>query len=277
MRIWILAALAAAFAVQGMALAQDAPLSDARKLAPKRATDLPDPGRRIAAAMQSGDDVVKAMHAKYRNAWFATTRFAQKTTTYDASGTPSVESWYERIQLPGKLRIDVGPTKDGNATIFTDGQMHSFKNGVRTGTQPFVSMALVLAFDVYRQAPEVTIAQLKQEGVDTTKVHEDLWEGRPAFAIGADRGDLTTKQVWIDKERLVVVRMILPSLRAPGEPSDVRFLDFRAVPRGWIAARIDVYRKDRLVMSEEYSDIETDTSFDPAWFDPSTLTTPTER
>jgi len=266
----IVAALAIAILLSGAAPAQDAPMSRTAKSAPQAS----DP---VADAAQSGDAVITAMHAKYLGAWFATARFAQKTTTYAASGTPTVENWYERIAVPGKLRIDVGPKKDGNATIFTGGQMYAFKNGVRAQSQAFVSLALVLAFDVYRQPPEVTIAQLKQEGVDTAKVHADVWEGRPAYVIGADRGDPAAKQVWIDTERLVVVRMILPSQRAPGEPSDVRFLDFRAVPRGWIAARIDVYRRNHLVMSEEYSDIETDVPLDAAWFDPSKLTTPAER
>jgi len=272
-RIWALVALAIACPVSSMA--RDGAISDAAKNTPDHASHQDD--KAAATAMRSGEAVVAAMHAKYRDAWFVTTRFAQKTTTYDANNVPTVESWYERIQIPGKLRIDIGPAKDGNATIFTDGQMYSFKNGVRGEGQPFVSLALVLAFDVYRQSPDATVAQLKQEGVDTARVHEDVWEGRPVYAIGADRGDLAAKQVWIDAERLVVVRMILPSLRAPGEPSDVRFLDFRAVPRGWIAARIDVYRKNRLVMSEEYSEIETDTPLDAAWFDPSRLTTPQER
>jgi hypothetical protein len=226
------------------------------------------------AADTGGASVVKKMHDKYENAWFATTQFAQKTTTYDAEGKAHVEEWYERIKLPGKLRIDVGPVKDGNAMILTDGQMHTFKGGSRVDSRPMVSLALLLGFDVYRQAPEITLTQLKHEGVDTAKVHEDTWEGRSVFVVGADRGDLGSNQFWVDQERLLLVRIIAPSRTIPSAPSDIRFLDFQKQARGVIAARIDVYRENRLVMSEEYSRIESDIPLDAAWFDPSKLSVP---
>jgi hypothetical protein len=226
------------------------------------------------AADDPGAAVVRQMHAKYQHRWFATTQFAQKTTTYDAQGTASVESWYERIQLPGKLRIDIGPVADGNAMILTDGQMHTFKDGTRVDSRPIVSLALLLGFDVYRQPPETTLAQLRQEGIDTATVHEDSWQGRPVLVVGAARSDLRAKQFWVDKERLLVLRILEPSRNDPDTPSDIRFLDLRKQTRGVIAARIDVYRQDRLVMSEEYSDIEVDLPLDAAWFDPSRLQTP---
>jgi hypothetical protein len=228
------------------------------------------------AADDGGASIVRKMHGKYQDAWFTTTQFAQKTTTYDADGKANVELWYERIQLPGKLRIDVGAAKDGNAMILADGEMHTFKGGSQVDSRPMTSLALLLGFDVYKQSPDITLAQLKHEGVDTTKVHEDSWEGRPVFVVGADRGDLGSNQFWVDKERLLLVRIIAPSRTQPQMPSDIRFLDFRIQPRGVIAARIDVYRQNRLVMSEEYSDIETDIPLDAASFDPSKLTAPTD-
>jgi hypothetical protein len=227
-----------------------------------------------AHAAEDGARVVKQMHAKYQNAWFATTRFAQKTTNYDADGKASVATWYERIQVPGKLRIDIGPAKDGNAMILNDGQMYTFKQGTRVDSRPIVSIAMLLGFDVYRQSPDITLAQLKHEGIDTAKVHEDTWEGKPVYVVGADRGDLESSQFWIDKERLLLVRYIAPAKNQQAVSSDIRLLDYRILPRGAIAARIDVYQKNKLVMSEEYSDIETDMPLDAAWFDPSKLSTP---
>lgn len=226
------------------------------------------------AADADGASVIRQMHAKYQNDWFSTTRFAQKTTHYDADGKPTVAMWYERIQVPGKLRIDIGPAKDGNAMILRDGQMHTFKQGERVDSRPIVSLAMLLGFDVYRQSPDITLALLKREGIDTAKLHEDSWEGRPVYVIGAARGDPDSSQLWIDKERLLLVRIMQPAQDKSGASSDIRFMDFRTQPRGVIAARIDVYQQNRLVMSEEYSDIETDVPLEAAWFDPSRLSTP---
>jgi hypothetical protein len=229
------------------------------------------------AADDPGAGVVAKMHAKYQNRWFATTAFVQKTTTYDDQDKASVESWYERIQLPGKLRIDIGPVADGNAIILSDGQLHTFKHGTRVDNRPTVSLALLLGFDVYRQPPGTTLALLRQEGVDTASVHGDFWQGRPVLVVGAARNDLRPKQFWVDKKRLLVLRILEPSRNDPATPSDIRFLDLRKQARGVIAARIEVYRQDRLVMSEEYSDIEIDMPLDAAWFDPSKLQTPGSR
>lgn len=226
------------------------------------------------AADDGGARVIRQMHDKYQNVWFTTTSFAQKTTTYDASGKAKVEMWYEHIQLPGKLRIDIGPAADGNAMILNEGQLHTFKQGKLIESHPMVSLALLLGFDVYQQSPDITLAKLRQEGIDTAKVHEESWDGRAVHVVGADRGDTSSHQIWVDKERLLLLRILAPARNEPNVSSDIRFLDFRKQPRGMIAARIDVYRKDRLVMSEEYTDIETDKPLDAAWFDPSKLSTP---
>jgi hypothetical protein len=228
----------------------------------------------VSHSDEGGAKVVRQMHAKYEKAWFDTTRFAQRTTTYDAGGKAKVDTWYERIQLPGKLRIDIGPMEDGNALILADGQLHTFKAGSKVDSRPLTSLALLLGFDVYKQSPETTLAQLQHEGVDTTKVHEESWQGRQVLVVGAMKGDSASTQFWVDKERLLVLRIMQPDRKNPAKSSDIRFLDFRNQKRGVIAARIDVYQESRLVMSEEYSAIETDIPLDKAWFDPSKLTTP---
>jgi hypothetical protein len=222
-----------------------------------------------------GATIVRQMHDKYHGAWFATARFAQTTTTYDAHGRPGVEMWYERIQLPGKLRIDIGPVQDANAMILVDGQLHSFSAGHKVDSRPLVSLALLLGFDAYMQSPAATVAQLRHEGINTAKVHEDSWQGRAVVVVGADAGDARSPQFWVDEERLLAVRIIQPSRKDPTVSSDIRFLDFQDQRRGVIAARIEVYQNDRLVMSEVYSDIETDIPLDQAWFDASMLTRPT--
>lgn len=226
------------------------------------------------AAEDGGAAVVAQMHDRYQGDWFSTVRFAQKTTTYDSDGKPTVQDWYERIALPGKLRIDIGPPADGNAMMLVDGQLHTFKAGKQVDAHPLVSLALLLGFDVYRQPPAATLAQLRHEGVDTSRLHEDSWQGAKVLVVGADAGDLRSPQFWMDKERMLVLRIIQPSRKDPAASSDIRFLDFRKQRHGVIAARVEVHQLDRLVMSEDYSGIESDVPLDAAWFDPGRLAHP---
>jgi len=220
------------------------------------------------AAPPGGDSVINQMHARYQNEWYDTMLFNQKNTTYNADGTTKVELWYERGLLPGKLRIDIGDPADGNAMIMNDGQLYTFQHGARADSRPLRSLALVLGFDVYRQPAELTLAQLQHEGIDTFKMHRDTWQGEAVYVVGADKGDVSSKQFWVEIKRLLCVRVIQPDPRKPGSLADIRFLDYRVQPHGWIAARIEVRHDDQLTFSEEYSNVATGQPLDAAWFDP---------
>lgn len=137
-----------------------------------------------------------------------------------------------------------------------------------TLSRPFVHMLLVLGFDVYRQSPRRTIEELAGQGFDLTKLHEATWEGATVYVVGADAGDLRTKQFWIDRKRLLFVRLIEPDERDAARTDDTRFEDYRRLSPGWVAARVELYIAGKNVFSEHYSDIHVNPKLDPAIFDP---------
>jgi outer membrane lipoprotein-sorting protein len=221
-----------------------------------------------AQGIRNGEALLGAMHDRYQTFWYGTVVFTQKSTTYKPDGTSSAEIWYEAAMLPGKLRVDIGPPSNGNGAILADGTVTIFQNGKPSGTRPLVNMLLVLGFDVYRQAPEVTISTAKSEGFDLTKVREDSWEGKPVYVVGADKGDLKSKQFWVEKDRLLFVRLIEASQGDPKKTEETRFEDYRQLSPGWIAARVELRIDDKKVFEEEYSEIQVNAKLDPALFDP---------
>lgn len=226
-----------------------------------------------AQGIRNGEALLGAMHDRYKASWYDTVVFTQKSTTYKPDGTSSSETWYEAAMLPGKLRVDIGPPSNGNGAILADGTVTLFKDGKQTGTRPLVNMLLVLGFDVYRQAPEATISTVKDQGFDLTKVREDSWEGQPVYVVGADKGDLKSKQFWVEKDRLLFVRLIEPLESDPKKTEETRFADYRQLSPGWIAARVELRIDDKKVFEEEYSDIQVNAKLDPAVFDPKQFTT----
>src|ERR1700716_883439 len=82
-----------------------------------------------AAKISTTEDLVQAMQKKYAKSWYKTATFVQKTTNYEKDGTTKVETWYEALSVPGSLRIDFTPTKDGNGILFTNSQIYVFKSG----------------------------------------------------------------------------------------------------------------------------------------------------
>ena len=189
-----------------------------------------------AQEIRTGDGLLRAMHERYQASWYKTLTFTQKSTTYKPDGTSSAATWYEAALLPGKLRIDIGPPAEGNGYVLVDGHVTIVQKDKVTGTRPQVNMLLVLGFDVYTQDPETTIKVVKGEGYDLTKLREDSWEGHPAYVVGADKGDLKSKQFWVAKDTVLFVREIEPARDDPKKVDDIRFTDYRPLAGAWVAA-----------------------------------------
>jgi hypothetical protein len=220
-----------------------------------------------AQGLSDGAAVLRAMHDRYATNWYQTLTFRQDSITHNPDGTNKTELWYEALLLPGKLRIDIGQANSGNGTLVTDNTLTRFHNNTVTESRPFVHMLLVLGFDVYRQKPETTIDEVKGQSFDLSKVHEDTWEGQRVYVVGAGRGDLKSKQFWVEKERLLFLRLIQPDPGEQGRIDDSRFSDYRQLPMGFVAARVDFYVDGVNVFSEVYSDIKVNPRLDPALFD----------
>jgi outer membrane lipoprotein-sorting protein len=221
-----------------------------------------------AQQIRSGEDLLRAMHERYKDTWYRTLTFTQKSTTYKADGTSSAETWYEAASIPGKLRIDIGPPTSGNGYVFVDGDITIVKENQVTAKRHSVNMLLVLGFDVYRQKPEITAKVAKEEGYDLSKIREDTWEGKPAYVVGAETGDLKSKQFWVLKDTLLFVRDIEPARGDPEKVEDIRFIHYEPLAGAWVAVGVEVYSEGRKVFSEDYSDIQANVKLDPAVFDP---------
>jgi hypothetical protein len=216
--------------------------------------------------IRNGEDVLRAMHDRYPT-WYQTITFTQKSTTYKPDGTSSAETWYEASSIPGKLRIDIGPASDGNGYVLVGGKVSIVKDNKVVATHDSVNMLLVLGFDVYRQDPETTIKVVKGEGYDLSKLREDAWEGKPVYVVGAEKGDLKSRQFWVEKDTLLLVREIEPARGDPGKLNDIRFTRYEALDGGWVATGVEVYSDGKKVFSEDYSDIRANVKLGPRVFD----------
>jgi len=226
-----------------------------------------------AQDIRTGDALLRAMHDRYQSSWYQTVTFTQKSTTYKPDGTSSAETWYEAASIPGKLRIDIGPPADGKGYVLVDGDVSIIKDNKIAGTRHSVNMLLVLGFDVNRQDLETTIKVVTGEGYDLSKLHEDTWEGKPAYVVGADQGDLKSKQFWVAKDTLLFVRVIEPAQGEPGKLDDIRFTNYRPLAGAWIAAGVEVWSEGKKVFSEDYTDIQANVKLAPEVFDPQQFAT----
>ena len=209
-----------------------------------------------APAVHSGEDVIRAMHDRYAGKWYTTLSFVQHNTATRPNGDQEHSTWHEDARIPGRLRIDFLPDS-GNGLLFADDSEYVRQADTLSHVEALIHPLMVLGFDVYAQPVATTIAKLRALGIDLSQVHEDTWEGRPAYVVGARAGDLRTRQFWIEKERLVFVRLLEPGRRDTTKVNESRFESYRAVGPAWVSPRVEFLVDGRQVWLEEYDDILT--------------------
>lgn len=204
------------------------------------------------------------MHGRYTDQWYHTIAFTLKTTVSLASGGEVVQTWHEAGELPGSLRIDTDvASKSG--VLYTHDSSYSFAGGRLIDAAPRLNELLILGFDVYMQPTARTAEQLRALGFDLSRAYETLWFGDTVYVIGAAPGDTASKQFWVDRRRLLVVRTLEKTNQGF---VDTRFGDYRPVGSAWIAAEVVQLVNGKRRLLEQYSDIRPDVTLMAGMFDP---------
>jgi hypothetical protein len=153
----------------------------------------------------------------------------------------------------------------GDGSLYRGDSSYGIRAGKVSAVRADRNELLVLGFDVYTQPPAATIKILRDRGFDLTKAHERTWQGKAVTVIGALAGDTTSRQFWVEKERLLFVRLITPS---PQGTSDIRFNQYIPMQTGWMAVDVVQLVAGKPRLHEEYSEVRVNVPLDPALFDP---------
>jgi streptogramin lyase len=237
---------------------------------------LADPGRQ--REIESAEELVRAMHDRYRDRWYRTLRFRQTVVRTAPDGShPPDEVWLEHVEIPGRLRIDQAADYDGNGVIYAGDSLFVFREGALTRRVAQRNPLLVLGFDVYRQPVAQTLSVLSDEGFDLSVLRTDRWQDRPVYVVGAAEGDVHAPQFWVDAERLVFVRLLRPTGPAGESTQDIRFDAYRPLASAWISPLVLFLVDGVEVMREEYFDVEADVPLREGLFDPERWSLPDAR
>jgi outer membrane lipoprotein-sorting protein len=226
-----------------------------------------------AATITNTEQLIQAMQKKYAKSWYKTATFVQKTTNIDKDGQRKVEIWYEAMSLPGSLRIDFTPIKDGNGILFTNSQIYVFKDGKVENTRAFVHPLMVLGFDIYAMPANEVIEKLNGLKFDLSLFHDDVWQGRPVYVVGAKAGDAHSAQFWIDQKNLYFVRMIRPAGKDGTQTQETQFNKYVKLGGGWMSPEVVFLVDNKIVTIEEYSDLRANVTLPDKLFDPQLFAT----
>jgi hypothetical protein len=218
--------------------------------------------------LASGSGVVKAMHDLYAGKFLRTMSFLQNNTAYTSTGQEQHSQWYEHLEVPGKLRIAFLPATQRSGLVQVGDKVASFDNGIRVDFRPSINPLLLLTADVYSAPVPIIMRGLDSLNVDTDVIHSDEWEGRPVYVVGAKAGDSTSNQMWIDADRLLLLRFIQRG-KSTERPviSDIRVGAYKELQGYQIPTEFLVIRNGRPVWREQYANVRINEEFPPGTFD----------
>jgi hypothetical protein len=225
-------------------------------------------GKGSSFRLASGSAVVKAMHDLYAGKFVKTMSFLQNNTAYTSTGQEQHSQWYEHLEVPGKLRIAFLPATQRSGLVQVGDKVASFDNGIRVDFRPSVNPVLLLTADVYA-APVPTIMRgLDSLSVDTDVIRTDEWEGRPVYVVGAKAGDSTSNQMWIDAEKLLLLRFIQRG-KSTDRPiiSDIRVGSYKEIQGYQIPTEFLVLRNGRPMLREQYTNVRVNEELPAGAFD----------
>lgn len=207
------------------------------------------------------------MKKRYQGKWFNAFTFVQKTVRYKKDGQPGDTAlWYEAIRYPNNFRIDFGHPKKGNSVVFNADSAYRFQKGKLTNTRYDPQYFLLLKGGLYHRKLKECLQILKKGGYATHLFHQNTYNGRPVYVIGANKGDLKTPQFWIDQQHFYIVRRTQKISK--GRVLDVQYTKHKATGGGWVEQIVRFEVDGRLVQIEEYTKIDTSPHLTKDLFDP---------
>lgn len=233
----------------------------------------PEPGipapRGERVEIGSTAQLVAEMRERYEGKWYKTLTFLQNNTRYTSDGREEKSQWMKYQSIPGKLRIEFLPRSAGSGLIFSNGRAYTFEGGTRIDTRRQIHPLVLLTGDVYVLPASVTLRRLDSLGVNRSRFRVDRWEGKRVYVVGAAPGDTISSQLWVDADRLLLVRWIeAQGTGARRTASDTRLGAYRNIEGHAIPTEMTVYRSGRPVFREVYADVRVNVPFSPALFQP---------
>lgn len=219
----------------------------------------------LFAPPKTSKDVLKRMYKKYYGHWFKTFTFNQTTENYRNDSLVKTSTWYEAIEYPTHFRIDFGDPKKGNGVIYSKDSAYNFRDGKLGKVTVNNDDLTFLLGGMYFYPFDSVLNKLQKLGYNLDHFHMDKWKGQDVFVIGANDQNEKLNQVWIDKEKMLLVRFI----KFDKDHKEEGILEgHKKFDRGWSETKCTFYINNKLFQKETYHDCQANSIIDSRVFDP---------
>jgi len=221
-----------------------------------------------AASAQNSVSVLKKMYARYHAKWRSSLTFDQTTYRYKPDGTLADSGlWHEQMLYPDKLRIDI--IKSGVTILFRGDSTYAFRDGKVLRANKQENELIFYLGGMYAMPFDSVLAHFKKIGLDLAKFHTSTWKGKPVYVLGANTDGEKVKQIWIEQDRLIMLRNLSYDNNTDEEGI---FEDHYKVGNAWSEGKCTFYFNGKIAQVEKYFNIKPNLPMDARIFDPAALT-----
>lgn len=205
------------------------------------------------------------MHSRYAGKWMKTFTFMQTTEVYRNDSLKRKDTWYEAAEYPDKFRIDFALPDSGNAVIFKGDSSYRFRRGKLLRAEKGANDLTFLLGGMYFYSYEIACSKMNELGYDLQKSFTTLWKGEPVYVIGASADNEKVNQIWVDKEKLVIVRLLKYDDRRKEEGIFEKHLK---LGDSYTETKVTFYFDDKLAQIEYYFNCTANPLLDDRLFEP---------
>ena len=215
--------------------------------------------------VRTGEDVIALMKAKYADSFVRNLTFSQYVFEYKDDSVSNKTVWHEAYRSPNRLIIKFDNFNSGNGYVFRNDSIYIMGNNQIQDKLEYVHDLLVLGFDVYVQPVKLTIDKLTKKGYDISRFYETSLNGKAVYCVGASDDNDDSPRFFVDKERLVFIKMINNN---HGRYDEAIFDNYRMINGKYIATEVVFFKNRHPIMKEEYFDIAFPQKLKAKIFDP---------
>lgn len=199
-----------------------------------------------------------------------------ETQLFDAAGSARGPAFAEHlmVQAPGSMRREselpegtrVELRVDDKQLVKQPGQADKGGKAATDLLFDFITVAPPLDAD---RAMERVLKGMKALGISPEVVSFARFDGRIAYLIGSKPWEVDKPQLWLDKDTLLVTRVVMVQKGEGGanQRVDVRYLGWGSPIGGvWFPAGIEVWVDDKLVRRTLVEDVDRNVAFDATLF-----------
>jgi hypothetical protein len=220
-----------------------------------------------AAVISPGEAVLQSAYDMYKGRWFKNAFYVKRVEIND--NPQRIETWYEAIKPPGLTRVDVAPGVTMRAIVYRNDSTYEFGKGRLRSASAAVVPLVELLRDLHSAAPAHTAAMLTRYRFDLNRTYTRVWDGQPVVVVGASSGsDTTSNQIWLEKKRMLLVRLIEQNGQDFRKPLDARITGYTKAGNGWLEGNVRLFLGGVLSTASEYSNVRVDFPMEPGLFEP---------